>query len=170
MIGAAREGWRIGASNPVQAWRTGWAGYAEMGAVAWHAIEDLDKQIGCDTWTAMERALRDNRVAPRSAPPALEATSALVRKILEQTGRNRVARGPDTRTLCALEIPARLWRALGEARRRGRTRSRARGSRTDSCAQHARRASTAEPAAIRETMERGPNRSRHANGEERRPP
>ena len=31
------------------------------------------------------------------------------------TGRNHVARAPDERTLCALEIPARLWRALREA-------------------------------------------------------
>ena len=37
------------------------------------------------------------------------------KKVLEQTGRNHVARAPDARTLCALETPARLWRALGEA-------------------------------------------------------
>ena len=35
--------------------------------------------------------------------------------MLEQTGRSHVARAPDARTLCALEIPRRLWRALGEA-------------------------------------------------------
>ena len=35
--------------------------------------------------------------------------------MLVQTGRNRAARAPDARTLCALEIPTRLWRALGEA-------------------------------------------------------
>lgn len=115
VIAAAREGWRIGASNPVRAWRSGWAGYAEMGAIAWYAIGDPSAQIDSDTWTAMERALRDDGLAPHSAHPALEATSALVRKMLEQTGRNHVARAPDGRTLCALEIPARLWRALGEA-------------------------------------------------------
>ena len=46
---------------------------------------------------------------------ALVATSALVRKMLTQTGRSHVAQAPDTRTLCALEVPARLWRALCEA-------------------------------------------------------
>ena len=114
-IGAAREGWRIGASSPVPAWRRGWAGYAEMGAVAWHAIEDLNAQVDSDTWSALEKALGEDGVAAQCAHPALEATSALVRKMLEQTGRGHVARAPDTRTLCALEIPARLWRALGEA-------------------------------------------------------
>ena len=63
----------------------------------------------------MERALREDRLAARSAHPALEGTSAVVRKMLEQTGRNHVAHAPDARKLCALEIPARLWRALGEA-------------------------------------------------------
>ena len=116
VIGVAREGWRIGASNPVRGWRSGWAGYAETGAVAWHAIGDPQAQTDSDTWTAMERALREDRLAVRSsAHPALEATGALVRKMLAQTGRNHVARAPDARTLCALEIPARLWRALGEA-------------------------------------------------------
>ena len=115
VIGTAREGWRIGASSPVRAWRNGWAGYAEMGAIAWHAIGDPHAQIDSDTWSALEMALREDGVAPRRAHPALEAMSALVRKMLEQTGRSHVARAPDTRTLCALEIPARLWRALGEA-------------------------------------------------------
>ena len=32
-----------------------------------------------------------------------------------QTGRDHVARAPEDRTLCELEIPARLWRALREA-------------------------------------------------------
>ena len=35
--------------------------------------------------------------------------------MLAQTGRNHVAHAPDERTLCALEVPARLWRALAEA-------------------------------------------------------
>lgn len=115
VLRTAGEGWRVGASCPVAQWRDGWAGYAEMGAVAWHAIGDVDRQIDSDTWAAMERALREDRLAADSAHPALEATSALVRKMLVQTGRNRVARVPDDRTLCALEIPARLWRALREA-------------------------------------------------------
>ena len=115
VIGAAREGFRIGASCPVPAWRSGWAGYAEMGAIVWHAIADPTTQIDSDTWRAMERALREDALEARSAHPALEATSALVLKMLAQTGRNHVARAPDARTLCALEIPARLWRALGEA-------------------------------------------------------
>ena len=55
------------------------------------------------------------RLVHASAHPALEATSALIRKMLVQTGRSHVARAPDDRTLCALEVPARLWRALGEA-------------------------------------------------------
>ena len=107
--------YRIGASCPVEAWRRGWAGYAEMGAVAWHAIGELRAQIDADTWCAMERALGAGGLEARSAHPALAATSALVRRMLEQTGRSHVARAPDDRTLCALEIPRRLWRALGEA-------------------------------------------------------
>ena len=115
VIGTAREGFRIGASCAVPAWRRGWAGHAEMGAVAWHAIADLKAQIDAETWRAMERALGEDSLEAKSAHPAFEATSALVRKMLVQTGRNHVARTPDTRTLCALEIPRRLWRALGEA-------------------------------------------------------
>ena len=65
----------------------------------------------------MERSLREGGLAKRSAHPALAATSALVRKMLTQTGRNHAAEAPDDRTLCALEIPARLWRALREAGR-----------------------------------------------------
>ena len=115
VIGAAREGFRIGASCPVPAWRCGWAGYAEMGAVAWHAIADPKTQIDADAWRAMERALGEDGLEARSAHPALEATSALVRKMLAQTGRNHVAPATNARTLCALEIPARLWRSLAEA-------------------------------------------------------
>ena len=115
VLRTAGEGWRVGASCPVRAWRDGWAGYAELGAVAWAAIDDLDRRTDSDTWTALERALRKDALEVRSAHPALEATSALVRKLLEQTGRNHVARAPDARTLCALEVPARLWRALREA-------------------------------------------------------
>ena len=115
VLGAAREGFRIGASCPVPAWRRDWAGYAEMAAIAWYALVDPKAQIDTGTWRAMERALREDGLAARSAHPALAATSALVRKMLEQTGRNHVARAPDARTLCALETPARLWRALGEA-------------------------------------------------------
>ena len=92
VIGAAREGFRIGASCPVPAWRTDWAGYAEMGAVAWHAIADPKAQIDAETWRAMERALGEDSLEGRSAHPALAATSALVRKMLTQTGRSHVAR------------------------------------------------------------------------------
>ena len=63
-------------------------------------------------WSARSKATSSPIAAPH---PALAATSALVRTMLEQTGRNHVARGPDGRTLCALEVPRRLWRALGEA-------------------------------------------------------
>ena len=115
VIGAAREGFRIGASCPAEAWRRGWAGYAEMGAVAWHPIADRKAQIDAATWVAMERAACEDRLAPVSVHPGLAATSALVRKMLEQTGRNHVARAPDARALCALEVSAKLWRALAEA-------------------------------------------------------
>ena len=115
VLRTAGEGWRVGASCPVREWRDGWAGYAELGAVAWAAIDDLDRRTDSDTWTAMGRALRNDALDTRSAHPALEATSALVRKLLEQTGRNHVARAPDAGTLCALEVPARLWRALRDA-------------------------------------------------------
>ena len=115
VVRTAGEGWRVGASCAVPQWRDGWAGYAELGAVAWAAIDDLDRRIDSDTWSAMEQALREDRLADASAHPALEATSALVRKMLEQTGRNHIARAPDERTLCALEVPTRLWRALREA-------------------------------------------------------
>ena len=86
-----------------------------MGAIAWHAIADPKAQIDADTWRAMERALGEDGLAAKSAHPALAATSTLVRKMLAQTGRNHVARASDARTLCALETPTRLWRALGEA-------------------------------------------------------
>ena len=115
VLRTAGEGWRVGASCPVPEWRDGWAGYAELGAVAWAAIDDLDRRTDSNTWTGIEQALRNDALDARSAHPALEATSALVRKLLEQTGRNHVARAPDARTLCALEIPARLWRALRDA-------------------------------------------------------
>ena len=90
VLRAAAEGWRVGASCPVREWRDGWAGYAELGAVAWAAIDDLDRRIDSDTWTAMEKALRNDALDTRSAHPALEATSALVRKLIEQTGGNHV--------------------------------------------------------------------------------
>ena len=115
VIGAAREGFRIGASCPVPAWRTDWAGYAEMGAVAWHAIADPKAQIDAETRRAMERALGEDSLEGRSAHPALGATSALVRTMLTQNGRSHVARVTDARTHCALEIPRRLWRTLDEA-------------------------------------------------------
>ena len=115
VLAAAREGYRIGASCPVGAWRRGWAGYAEMGAIAWQALGDPAAPVWADTWTAMERTLRDGGIEERSPHAGLAATSALVRKMLAQTDRNHVARAPDARTLCALEIPSRLWRALGEA-------------------------------------------------------
>ena len=83
--------------------------------MAWHAVPDLKAPIDADTWTAMERALKQGSLAEQSAHPVLAATSALVRKMLVQSGRHHVARTPDDRTLCALEIPVRLWRALREA-------------------------------------------------------
>ena len=115
VIGTAREGFRIGATCTVAAWRRGWAGYAEMGAIAWRAMQDPRAQIDTATWGAMERAADEGHLAAHSAQPALEATSALVMKMLEQTARNHVAGASDERTLCALETPARLWRALRDA-------------------------------------------------------
>ena len=115
VLRTAGEGWQIGANCPVREWRDGWAGYAELGAVAWHAVPDLKAPIDADTWIAMERALKQGSLAEQSAHPALAATSALVRKMLVQSGRHHIARTPDDRTLCALEIPVRLWRALREA-------------------------------------------------------
>ena len=115
VLRTAGEGWRVGASCPVQQWRDGWTGYAELGAVAWHAVADLNTPVDGDMWIAMECSLREGHLEARSAHPALAATSALVHKMLKETGRHHVARAPDDRTLCALEIPARLWRALREA-------------------------------------------------------
>ena len=115
VLRTAAEGWRIGVSCPVREWRDGWAGYAEMGAVAWHAIDDLDRPIDADTWRTMEQALQEGTLAGQNPHLALAATSALVRRMLAQTGRSHLARAPDDRTLCALEIPARLWRALRDA-------------------------------------------------------
>ena len=115
VLRTAGEGWRVGASCPVREWRDGWAGYAELGAVAWHTVADLNAPIDADKWIAMERALKQGSLAKQSAHPALAATSALVRKMLVQTGRHHVARALDDRMLCALEIPACLWRALREA-------------------------------------------------------
>ena len=115
VLRVAGEGWRVGASCPVPQWRDGWMGYAEMGAIAWQAIDDPDPSIDAEQWRALEAAAREDRLAARSMHPALKATSALVRKMLEQTRRSHVARAPDARTLCALEIPSRLWRALREA-------------------------------------------------------
>ena len=115
VLRTAGEGWRVGTSCPVRQWRHGWVGYAELGAIAWHAVPDLNAPVDADTWTAMEHSLREGYLEAECAHPALAATSALVRKMLVQTGRYHVARAPDDRTLCALEIPARLWRALREA-------------------------------------------------------
>ena len=115
VIATAREGFRIGASCPVAEWRRGWAGYAERGAIAWHAIGDPKAQIDSQTWRTMEITLGEKHIEGRTTHAGLAATSALVRKMVVQTGRNHVARAPDERTLCALEIPARLWRALGDA-------------------------------------------------------
>ena len=105
VLRAAGEGWRVGASCPVPEWRDGWAGYAEMGAVAWAAIDDPDRRIDSETWIAMEATLREGALAAHGAHPGLEAMSALVRKMLEQTDRNHVACAPDDRTLCAAGDP-----------------------------------------------------------------
>ena len=115
VLRTAGEGWRVGASCTVREWRDGWAGYAELGAIASHAAPDLNAPVEAEQWSAVERSLPDGHLEAASAHPALEATSALVRKMLVQTGRHHVARAPDERTLCALEIPARLWRALRDA-------------------------------------------------------
>ena len=76
VIATAREGWRVGASCFVEPWRRGWAGYAEMGAVAWHANSDPRAPIDADTWSAMERSLGGDGLEERSPHPALAATSA----------------------------------------------------------------------------------------------
>ena len=115
VIRTAREGWRIGGSCPIAGWRRSWAGYAELGAVAWHSIANLNAQIDAGEWDGIEARCRSADLRATSASPALAATSALVRKILIQTGRAHVAPAPDERTLCALQIPRRLWRALAEA-------------------------------------------------------
>ena len=46
-----------------------------------------------------------------------EMAAAYSARGAEQTGRNHVARASDPRTLYAVEISIRLWRALGEAAR-----------------------------------------------------
>ena len=115
VLRTAGEGWRMGASCRVAQWRGGWAGHAEMGAVVWHAVGDLATPTTARRWRALEAACRESRLEPHSASPALGAVSALVRKMLVQTERAYVAPAPDDRPLCALEIPARLWRALAEA-------------------------------------------------------
>ena len=67
VLRTAGEGWRIGASCPVPEWRDGWAGYAELGAVAWDAVADLNAPIDADAWTAMERALHQRTLAKQRA-------------------------------------------------------------------------------------------------------
>lgn len=115
ILRAAGEGWRIGASCDISQWRNGWAGHAELGAIAWHALADPDTPIDSESWRAMERAAAADTLECRSATPALHAASALVRKLLGQTGRRHAWPDPDERTLHAVEIPARLWRALSDA-------------------------------------------------------
>ena len=115
VVRAAGEGWRIGGSCAVGAWREGWAGRAELGAIAWHALGNPDKAVDAQRWRAIEAEAAAGALDEDSAHPALAATSALVRKMLTQIGREHVAGAPDERTLCAIEIPARLWRALAAA-------------------------------------------------------
>ena len=115
VLRTAGEGWRVGAACDIAAWRGDCTGWAEMGALAWGAIEDLDQTMDADAWREVERAARERRLAGRGPHRALEATSALVRQMLAQTGRAHVAHAPDERMVFALEVPARLWRALREA-------------------------------------------------------
>ena len=79
VLRTAGEGWRVGTSCPVRQWRHGWVGYAELGAIAWHAVPDLNAPVDADTWTAMEHSLREGYLEAECAHPALAATSALVR-------------------------------------------------------------------------------------------
>ena len=115
VLDTAREGYRIGPSCTVDAWRRGWAGYAEMAAAAWRAGYDGRKPLDTEAWEAVARGLAENTLGGNTNAAALSATSALVHKMLAQTGRSDVVWGEDDRRLCALEIPSRLWRALAEA-------------------------------------------------------
>ena len=115
MVRTAREGWRMGGSCTVAEWRRGWAGYAELGSVAGQCVPNLDAQIDAEECGAIEARCRSGSLGSNSASPTLAAASALVRKILVQTGRSQVAPAPDERTLCALQIPGRLWRSLADA-------------------------------------------------------
>ena len=77
------------------AWREGWAGRAELGAIAWHALGNPDKAVDAQRWRAIEAEAAAGALAEDSAHPALAATSALVRKMLTQIGREHVAGAPD---------------------------------------------------------------------------
>ena len=92
MLGTAREGWHIGIHATVPAWRAGWAGYAEMAALAWIRIKDLTRPIDAGTWRMLEQTPEAEHPGPRRPHPALVATSALVRKMLVQTGRAHFAK------------------------------------------------------------------------------
>ena len=112
---AAREGWSAGGSCAVTAWRDGWAGRAELGAIAWRTIEDRERGLDQDDWRALERTAGSGRLKAQTRYPALAAAGALVSKMLVQTERAPVARADDARGLSAIEIPARLWKALAAA-------------------------------------------------------
>ena len=115
VLRAAGEGWRVGGSCLVRAWRDGWAGRAELGALAWHVLEDPNTAVDQEGWRALERSAAGGALSGQRRYPALAALGALVRKMLVQTGRAHVAPAPDERTLCAIEIPGRLWHMLAAA-------------------------------------------------------
>ena len=115
VLRAAGEGWRVGGSCPVRAWRDSWAERAELGAIAWQVLHDPNTALDQDAFRALERNAERGTLEAQRRYPALSAVSALVRKMLVQTGRAHVAPAPDERTLCAIEIPARLWQTLTAA-------------------------------------------------------
>lgn len=53
VLHTAAEGWRMGAACAVARSRRDWAGWAEMGALVWDSIADLDRGMDTATWRAL---------------------------------------------------------------------------------------------------------------------
>lgn len=116
VIEMAREGWRLGARNPIGAWRSSWAGWAESGVVAWGVMGAEQAPFETHAWADAAEALKHDSERHRTdTHPAVGALATLVRRMLAQTGRTHLASASTARTLVGIEIPTRLWQALREA-------------------------------------------------------
>ena len=121
VLRTAGEGWRVGANCPVRQWRDGWAGYAELGAVAWHAVPDLNAPVDADRWLAMERALHEGSFTEQSAQETDRSARAAARgrsgsECRRRGGKQAVARGGRVTARRRLD-------EQGSAQRRRRPRS-----------------------------------------------